>query len=208
MRTAPWSGSMSRRVMRSNVVLPEPLDPMSARVAPCGTRRSTSVSTGLASKALDMCSRTSIDQASVKQGPKKRPANLAISGPYSTSWQEALLRAPPRRGVGNARHLGVGNRAHDRADFALHVAFDGGLLGAAVLLAPQQLHFVAMLGVFGVEHRQGQVLALVGAVADPGGDADRAAFEGDRIVRQRRVHRGGVVEVLVAVLALVAIHGA
>ena len=43
---------MSPRVMRSSVVLPEPLEPISAWVAPFGTVRFTSVSAGAILEAL------------------------------------------------------------------------------------------------------------------------------------------------------------
>src|SRR4051794_13690099 len=72
--------------------------------------------------------------------------------------------APPSPVVVAASGLGVRRRAHHGAHGELLVRLDGGLLAAAVRLAPEHPHLGAERHIR-VDGGQGQALALVGAVA-------------------------------------------
>src|SRR5690625_4879697 len=97
---------------------------------------------------------------------------------------------------------GVGHGAHHDTSFELLVALDGGLAGAAVLLAPHDLE----LGAFGhvvVHGRQRQATAFVVAVAGEHRQADGGAVGVDHAVVVRRAVVG---QRQVEVLVLRAVH--
>src|SRR6478609_9407152 len=96
--------------------------------------------------------------------------------------------AAPALVVSGLRLLGVGCRADDGADLGLLVALHRGLLAAAVLLAPYQLHFRAERNV-GIDDAEREHRALVVAVAAEHVEPDQLAVARDLVVGSGRVIR-------------------
>src|SRR5690606_35146111 len=86
-----------------------------------------------------------------RKGPASRRSRpLRSSGMTGSSAAFAFL-APAAFHVLLAYHFGVGHGADDGTDLHLRVRLDGGLLGAAVFLTPDEGHFGAGLGILLVE---------------------------------------------------------
>src|SRR5690606_36474143 len=111
-----------------------------------------------------------------------------------------LARAAPAALVLLANDLRVRDRAHDRANADLLVAFDGRLLRAAVLLAPHERDLVADLDIR-IDGAERQHRALVVAVAGEHREADDLAVLLDPVVRRRSVVRQRHIAVLVVLLS-------
>ncbi len=80
-----------------------------------------------------------------------------------------------------ARRQGVRYRAHDGAYFDLQVLLDGGLAGAAVLLAPKHLHLIADLHIR-IDRGEREHRTFVVAVAGKHGKADGFAAHRQLVV--------------------------
>src|SRR5215207_8789580 len=104
---------------------------------------------------------------SAYRGGVPRLRHLTYRKGPGRSMPARALRSPGLRGggaapagvVGLPRHLGVGNRADGGADLELLVRLDGGLLAAAVGLAPHHPDLGAVRDV-AAEGGQGQPLPL------------------------------------------------
>src|SRR5262245_6798944 len=105
---------------------------------------------------LRTCSRISCSS----RGRSRLPTWSARKGAFIAPILGLGALAPAAVGVRLARSLRVGHRADDGADFHLPVPLDRRLARAAVLLAPHQGDVGTGLGIFRLEHRDGEHLAL------------------------------------------------
>src|SRR5690606_19738867 len=131
---------------------------------------------------------------------------LSCAKPLRTFAGNALdslaLRAPAAVGIDLADHLHIRNRANRCTDLHLRMGFDRRLGRTAVFLAPDEGYLRAGFGIFRIDHCQGKHLALVGAIADPGGYTDGVAAGGDLVERVHGIDRGRELHELAATITL------